>query len=379
MGQFVDSLAATFVHVDLVGPSFLEDHPVSETLARRHEYGIASPNVTCVPVGQSSPRTPLFRKATIALQRIPGTFAAIKEADFVYIMLSGYAGIIAHLLCRFLRKPYALYFGSDWQEVARFSANWRSPNSLLYRVYVQCSKWAEKFAVRGSRFTIAHGKRVVDKFSGLNVPVVNTAPMVLIKDHHFFRREDTCQGEIITYICVGTLAPRKGQHRLIDACYRLLQQGLPVKLLLVGAGDLAYEAKLRQQVEQCGMENSVEFAGHINDLEKLLALYRQADIFVLPTQGEGFPRVIYEAMSQGLPVIASKIGTLQAELTDHGQALLVDTASVDELACAITTVAEDSTLRRKLIQNGYRFSSARLANDGTASQVISLYKQYVKQ
>jgi glycosyltransferase involved in cell wall biosynthesis len=376
LGSFVDALAAYFAQVTLVGPAFVRDQQGGAHTRLQYEYAITSPNVKCVALQHSSPRTPLRAKILIAFKRIPDTFAAIKEADFVYVMFSGYSGFIAHLLCRLLARPYALYFGADWQEVAKFRVNWRSTNSLPYKAYFHFSKWAETFAVRGARFALAHGKKVIDKFKGINTPVLNTVPMVLVKPHHFFDRQDTCQNEVITCICVGSISPRKGQHHLIRACYQLVQNSFSVRVMLVGAGDSGYEAKLKELVTQYGLEQNVEFCGFTDDLETLLSLYRRADIFVLPTLGEGFPRVIYEAMSQGLPVVASKIGTLEAELIDREHAVLADPEADEELADAIALVVKDGSLRRKLIQNGYRFALERLSNDGTASQVISLYEQF---
>jgi glycosyltransferase involved in cell wall biosynthesis len=376
LGAFVDSLATYFAKVTLVGPAFAREQQGSTHTSLQYEYAIMSPNVECVPLEHSSPRTPLSKKILIALKRVPDTFSAIKEADFVYVMFSGYSGFIAHLLCRLLARPYALYFGADWQEVAKFRANWQSTNSLSYKTYVNFSKWAEIFAVRGARFALAHGKKVIDKFKGLNTPVLNTVPMVLVKPHHFFDRQDTCQDQTITCICVGSIIPRKGQHRLIQACHQLVQNSFSIRVMLVGTGDSSYEAKLKEQVTQYGLEQNVEFCGFTDDLETLLSLYRRADIFVLPTSGEGFPRVIYEAMSQGLPVVASKIGTLEAELIDREHAVLASPDSDEALADAIALVIKDASLRRKLIQNGYRFALDRLTNDGTAAQVISLYEQY---
>jgi len=98
---------------------------------------------------------------------------------------------------------------------------------------------------------------------------------------------------------VGGLHSRKRPHLLLET---LAATPPEWKLLLVGQGPL--EAKLRLQAQQLGLTKRVFFAGYVPYLE-LPPLYRAADVFTLLSEYEGYPKVILEALSCGVPVVTT--------------------------------------------------------------------------
>jgi len=98
---------------------------------------------------------------------------------------------------------------------------------------------------------------------------------------------------------------------------------------------------------------------------------------VLPSLSEGFPRVIYEAMSQGLPVVAAGVGGVSAELTGGVDALLVPPGDDGALAESIRTLSAQLDLRRRLIHNGYE-RTARLFERMRAESPAALIDRYLK-
>ncbi|GAF68922.1 unnamed protein product, partial [marine sediment metagenome] len=84
--------------------------------------------------------------------------------------------------------------------------------------------------------------------------------------------------------------PRKAVHELLEALPELLSRNRQIYLRLVGWGERSYVAMLKRKMVDLNLEGHVEFTGHVADLNKLLEYYRQADVFVFPSQGEGFPR-----------------------------------------------------------------------------------------
>jgi glycosyltransferase involved in cell wall biosynthesis len=165
-----------------------------------------------------------------------------------------------------------------------------------------------------------------------------------------FEREDTCQGETITCLFAGGLIPRKGLVYLIEAIAALREKGLPVELRLAGEGEQRKE--LEDLVRELGLTDAVEFLGHVTNGSALWEAYRNADIFVLPTLAEGFPRVLYEAMSQSLPIVATKVSGIPYLLQDRESALLIEPEDTVALATAIEAVATQPELRRRLIAAG---------------------------
>jgi glycosyltransferase involved in cell wall biosynthesis len=103
-------------------------------------------------------------------------------------------------------------------------------------------------------------------------------------------------------ISVGTVSPRKGSLNLIKSLLKLPQNYF---LVLVGGGNEKYMKYIDYEIKEMGLSQRVRIAGPVNyfDLPKY---YRTADIFVLPSSYEGFPKVVLEALACSLPVLTSK-------------------------------------------------------------------------
>ncbi|MDO6824613.1 glycosyltransferase [Marinobacter sp. 1_MG-2023] len=112
-------------------------------------------------------------------------------------------------------------------------------------------------------------------------------------------------------LCVAHLSPRKAQNQLVEALSGL--KDLQWHCTLAGSceRDLAYASRVRQQIQDSGLRSRIDLAGEV-DGDKLASLYRQADMFVLPSLYEGYGMVIDEAVAVGLPVISSDGGALKA-------------------------------------------------------------------
>lgn len=108
---------------------------------------------------------------------------------------------------------------------------------------------------------------------------------------------------------VGRLHPMKGQDVLLDAFARLAgtAECKDVRLVIVGAGDL--RADLESRARANGIADRVTFAGSVLNTE-LGAWYSAADLFCLPSRGEGHPNVLIEALSCGTPAVASAVGAI---------------------------------------------------------------------
>jgi glycosyltransferase involved in cell wall biosynthesis len=89
-------------------------------------------------------------------------------------------------------------------------------------------------------------------------------------------------------------------------------------------------------------------------LEKLLPLYRDYDAFVLPTlPGEGIPRVLLEAMTNGTPIVTTRVAGIPSLIRHDVNGWLVDEPSAHAVTEALSKVLTDGPLRRRLIANGY--------------------------
>jgi glycosyltransferase involved in cell wall biosynthesis len=79
-----------------------------------------------------------------------------------------------------------------------------------------------------------------------------------------------------------------------------------------------------------------------------------ADIYCIPSYEEGFPKTIWEALANSLPVISTLVGGIPEYLINGEEAILIEPKKVDELHYAIKQVIENKSLREKLISNGIK-------------------------
>ncbi|WP_203458743.1 glycosyltransferase [Lacinutrix sp. WUR7] len=113
-------------------------------------------------------------------------------------------------------------------------------------------------------------------------------------------------------ICVGRLDEQKNQELLIRA-FANIERG-KWKLLLIGAGDKHNFYK--KLVNTLDLNESVIFIGNVKDISKY---YNSAKIFVLPSNYEGFPNALIEAMYYGLSCIATNCPSGPSEIINHGE------------------------------------------------------------
>lgn len=146
-------------------------------------------------------------------------------------------------------------------------------------------------------------------------------------------------------LCVGRLAPEKGQALLLEAMATLLAEGCTAQLRFVGDGpDRPW---LEKRALELGIASSVEFEGWVEQA-RLMELYGQTDAFVLPSLAEGIPMVLMEAMAMQIPCIAPCIAGIP-ELISHGiDGMLFSVGDVEELTATLRSVLENPELRTRL-------------------------------
>ena len=158
-----------------------------------------------------------------------------------------------------------------------------------------------------------------------------------------------------TIVCVGTLHEVKGQAYLIEACANLHKKGLDFVCHFVGDGP--DHPALMSLAEQAGISTKVRFHGQ-QTRERVAQLMRDADVLVAPSvptsdgRREGIPVVLIEAMSSGVPVIASRLSGIP-ELVVHEQTGLLSTPrDAATITNALERYYHDPALRKQLGQAG---------------------------
>jgi colanic acid/amylovoran biosynthesis glycosyltransferase len=155
--------------------------------------------------------------------------------------------------------------------------------------------------------------------------------------------------------CIGTLHEVKGQAYLLEACRLLTKAGVRLTCHLVGDGP--DRSMLERQAAASGLDGVVRFEGSKTQ-DEIARLLADVDVLVTPSvptrsgKREGIPVVLMEAMSSGIPVIASDQSGIPELVSDGKTGLLVRAGDAPGIAAAIRRLHEDAELRHCLAQAG---------------------------
>ena len=179
-------------------------------------------------------------------------------------------------------------------------------------------------------------------------------------------------GKTLMIGSVGRLEPEKGFDHLIRAVARLKERGVEFQLVIAGQGSqreklesLISELKLSEQVSLIGVNTNIR------------SFYENLDIFVLPSlAAEGLPVTILEAMSMGLPVVATDIaGASEVIGKDGSNGLLVPPGSADALVNAIEHIAESGERRNRLGTLARSRIETGLTHHHMAARIRQVYQE----
>lgn len=163
---------------------------------------------------------------------------------------------------------------------------------------------------------------------------------------------------------VGTIEPRKGVNRLLDA-FEIVMREIPDAELIL-CGKIGWKVKeIVERIHKMMKQNpNVKYLGYVDD-EKLIKLFREVDVCVYPSVYEGFGLPPLEAMACGCPVIASNSSSLPEVVGDAG--ILIDPYNVNEIAGAIIRVLRDDELKGKMsflgVERARQFKLERQLNE----------------
>ncbi len=173
---------------------------------------------------------------------------------------------------------------------------------------------------------------------------------------------------------VSTVQPNKNVVRLLEA-FDLLRRGeLRGWQLVVGGQPGWMTEPIFAKAEALSLGRDVVFTGYVEE-EILPILYRNAEVFVLPSLVEGFGIPVIEAMACGIPVVVSKTGALPEISGDAG--VLVDPYSSEDIARGVLQAVGDQALRDQLIVRG-RARARQFRWEETARKTVAAYRDAVQ-
>lgn len=170
------------------------------------------------------------------------------------------------------------------------------------------------------------------------------------------RRYSLCDTAAPVLGSVGSFEERKGQSLLLEAVAKLATSSIPnIHLMLVGDGP--DEEMLKAKVKTMNIEKNVTFFPFTNEPNYI---FERIDILILPSlYKEGLPNVLLEAMSMGLPVIASKLAGVPEVVLDGETGYMIKPGDQSELIDAIIKLSSDKSACLKMGRNARKLMEER--------------------
>jgi glycosyltransferase involved in cell wall biosynthesis len=284
------------------------------------------------------------------------------DAPLVHVQLSSRASFwrkaVVCLLARLARRPYLLHVhGSEFADF-----------------YGECSPAARRIV----RAVLARASLVLALSEAWRTTLQEISPQARIEvlmNAVPLPPSDgvSAPGPQPTLLFFGEIARHKGVFELARAFARVANELPELRLIYAGTGSGVEET--RRLVEQFGLGGRVKFTGWLQ-AERKRATLAGATMFVLPSFVEGMPMALLEAMSFGLPVIATPVGGVP-EIVTHGlDGLLVPPGDIDALAAAITRLTSDPELRARLGRAARETVAKRFSLDSAVEQLLGIYGRF---
>ena len=235
-------------------------------------------------------------------------------------------------------------------------------------------------SVLRNRVIFVNSQKLKSKYSTIASKIIEVRTTTVREDDMRIRK-DTCKGELIHLLYAGRFDFSKGLNELIDAFKNLHEIRTNLRLHFVGWEDNLKKPvtnALIDKVNDYDLEDFVQFHGRKKIGDELNKMYFESDIYIIPSFHEGFPRTIWEAMSQSTPVIATRVGGIPFLLEDKKNALLIEPKSINDIVVAVDTLIGNESLRKKIIANG--FERAKMVTlEYQSSNLISLIQNEIRE
>jgi glycosyltransferase involved in cell wall biosynthesis len=363
--RYVDSLAPYFDEISLCVPTL--EKPSGEGTA------IRASNVTIASMPSFEGPAQFYPKLPVILPKLAGWVSGV---DVLHCRVPTPAAAFAFGFARMMGKPAFILIVGDLRALLP-TMPYRGLKKIVWRGYTEFEERAMQWMADHS-LAFANGGALADKHSRPNHPVIQTTTTT-ISASDIATRTDTCLAQPVRILTVSRIDPRKGLRVLPEAIAGLVARGIDATIDIVGPsigrpGD-EEKAAIAADAAARHVESRVNVVGPV-PLDQLLPLYRQYDVFVLPTlPGEGIPRVLLESMTSGVPVVTTRVSGIPSLITHEVNGLLVDDNGGNAVADAVARVVTDAPLRRRLIANGYETARGRTLEAQAAKMMAVVSEQ----
>lgn len=218
--------------------------------------------------------------------------------------------------------------------------------------------------------------RAISDISKTNKFITASYSTIDLKEENYYMQKwkNDKSPDVFEIVHIGYMdSYRKGQDVAIKTIKRVLDNGYKVNLTLVGDGKKKNEFEML--VKELNLENNVIFTGAISNEKEKFEILKKSHLMLFPTQSEGLPRTIIEAMSVGLPCISSPVDGIPELLSDE---YMIDYTDYEKYANKIIELINDwdkmiliskENYEKSLKYNSYNLEEKRTAFYSKLSEI----------
>jgi glycosyltransferase involved in cell wall biosynthesis len=245
-----------------------------------------------------------------------------------------------------------------------------------YARYGAMRLWlTEKLIYRQASYVLTNSERIREdlqrRYPGKPIAAIRN----IINPPEAPRRSDRSP-DLRRIVSVGRLDPEKGHRYLIQALHLLQTRWnfSDFRAVVLGEGNL--RSDLERLIEECQLSKRIQLLGFCDEVFSVLA---DAAVFVLPSLHESSPNALIEAMSVGLPCVASAVGGVKELIDDGEDGLLVPPADAEALSEAIYRLLTDCELASRLGKNAQRKIQQMFNSNASIQQLEAIYQDCLTQ
>jgi len=229
-----------------------------------------------------------------------------------------------------------------------------------------------KIAPAGKLITIHNGVKIIQNDADVRQEDSERRGIINTQDD---ATDNASQQKLIKIVFVGRLGKQKDPLLLLEA-FNILPNELQNRSQVSIIGDGPKREMLEKFVKENNLEDRVEFLGGISR-ENVFKTLRKSDIFVLISNWEGFPYTIIEAMSCGLPVIASDVGGIREAVNDDC-GILVKRGDEEAIKNALEKLLKNPSLAKEMGEKSRARVKKEFSLEKTLRETEQIYKEILR-
>ncbi len=255
----------------------------------------------------------------------------------------------------FRNKSRILHFVGDPIEVTLTNPNHSIIKKCLLILFFLPEHFLYLLSCYGTP-VYTNGNEIQRKLNRFGIKAEAVISTTLVENDFYFNPDRRLKSDSVNLLYVGYLRKWKGVEIIIQALMLLLKKYPGSSLTIVGTGE--FEHNLKQIIREKHLEKAVIFRGHIEARDELNECFRNNDLFCLTSTSEGSPRVVLEAMANGIGVIATPVGSLPFAFKDRENIFFVPFENPDELYSTIEQLMLNPALEFEVRRNAYQRSKS---------------------